>query len=238
MMGVLTSSIQIRALQSPMLTKYFPRPGCGLRSSEYTGPWCPWYAAPTRSCGFFALRLHIKTVPCSVPIMNLVGPAKDSYSTETAPSTVSEFLSFRHSSSTGSTRRLVSHQYTIPSVLTEKHSVPVLDCSQSMSYTGSRWDFSIGDVSTGPWPFLTSQYPTWPLYIPPDKTLESFSLYLTQHSWEGGLSSKCGRFGVFTSQMYELLDMPSGCCWKPKMLYAMAHLGLSPVSSNPGFQLM
>ena len=39
---------------------------------------------------------------------------------------------------------------------------------------------------------------------------------------------------MFTSQMYELLDMPSGCCWKPKMLYAMAHWRHSPRVLQPG----
>ena len=80
------------------------------------------------------MRLHISTVPCSVPIMNFVGPAMDSYSTETAPNTTSGFdFSTSRSSSTGSPKRRVSHQKTIPSVETEKHSVPVLLCSQSMS---------------------------------------------------------------------------------------------------------
>ena len=43
-----------------------------------------------------------------------------------------------------------------------------------------------------------------------------------------------GRLGELTSQLYELLLIPSGCSWKPKMLYATAHFRLS----TSGFQLM
>lgn len=35
----------------------------------------PGYTVPTRSWGFLARRLQERTVPCSVPTMNLVGPA-------------------------------------------------------------------------------------------------------------------------------------------------------------------
>ena len=64
----------------------------------------------TRSAGFFALRLHSSTVPCSVPTMSLVGPAAGSYSMHTAPSTTLEFFSCRVSVSTGSPMRRMSHQ--------------------------------------------------------------------------------------------------------------------------------
>ena len=57
---------------------------------------------------------------------------------------------------------------------------------------------------------------------------------MTQHSCDGPRSSKSGRLGELTSQMYELLLIPSGCSWKPKMLYATAHFRLS----TSGFQLM
>jgi hypothetical protein len=50
---------------------------------------------------------------------------------------------------------------------------------------------------------------------------------LTQQSWDGPCSSKSGLFGALTSQMYEERAMPSGCCWNPRMLYAMAHFRFS-----------
>ena len=56
---------------------------------------------------------------------------------------------------------------------------------------------------------------------------------MTQHSCGGPLSSKSGRFGVLTSQMYDALDMPSGCCWKPRMLYATAHFPRCPTIRVP-----
>ena len=40
-----------------------------------------------------------------------------------------------------------AHQKVFPSVLTLAASVPVLLCSQQMSYTGSRWECSMGEVS-------------------------------------------------------------------------------------------
>ena len=43
--------------------------------TPYTGPWWPAKLLPTRSAGFLALRLQLSTTPCSVPTMNLVGPA-------------------------------------------------------------------------------------------------------------------------------------------------------------------
>lgn len=46
---------------------------------------------------------------------------------------------------------------TCPSVEAEKHSVPVLDCSQIAPYAGSRWLASTVDTSTGSPPFLVSQ---------------------------------------------------------------------------------
>ena len=50
---------------------------------------------------------------------------------------------------------------------------------------------------------------------------------MTQQSWDGPCSSKSGLFGALTSQMYEERAMPSGCCWNPRMLYAMAHFRFS-----------
>lgn len=47
--------------------------------------------------------------------------------------------------------------FTCPSVEAEKHSVPVLDCSQIAPYTGSLWLASTVDTSTGSPPFLVSQ---------------------------------------------------------------------------------
>lgn len=47
--------------------------------------------------------------------------------------------------------------FTCPSVEAEKHSVPVLDCSQMAPYTGSLWLTSTVDTSTGSPPFLVSQ---------------------------------------------------------------------------------
>ena len=96
-------------------------------------------------------------LPCSVPTRNLDGPATASYSVETAPKIRSEFFSFTWSVSTGSPSRRMSHQKTFPSVEHVMHSVPVLLCIQAMSYTGSLRLCSIGDVSTGTSPFLTSQ---------------------------------------------------------------------------------
>ena len=43
----------------------------------------------TRSWGVLALRLQERMGPCSVPIMNLVGPAAGEHSSDTAPITVS-----------------------------------------------------------------------------------------------------------------------------------------------------
>ena len=54
-----------------------------------------------------------------------------------APRTVSLPLSLRVRLSVGSPSFLMSHQSTLPSVDTDMHSVPVLDCSQAKSYTGS-----------------------------------------------------------------------------------------------------
>ena len=102
-----------------------------MRSSEYTGPWWPEYVTPTRSAGVLALRLQLMTVPCSVPTMNLVGPATASYSMDTAPLMLVSFLPLSTSSSTGSPSRRVSHQKTLPSVDTDTHSVPVFDCSHA-----------------------------------------------------------------------------------------------------------
>lgn len=47
---------------------------------------------------------------------------------------------------------------TCPSVEAEKHSVPVLACSQIVLYAGSLWLCSIGVMSTGCEPLLVSQY--------------------------------------------------------------------------------
>lgn len=65
-----------------------------------------------RSAAVFALRLHDSTMPCSVPTMNLVGPATASYSRLTAPSTVVWPRSVSCSDSTGSLSLRVSHQCT------------------------------------------------------------------------------------------------------------------------------
>lgn len=40
----------------------------------------------------------------------------------------------------------MSHQSTLPSVDTDMHSVPVLDCSQAKSYTGSLQRRSPGEI--------------------------------------------------------------------------------------------
>ena len=53
--------------------------------------------------------------------------------------------------------QLPSLPFTCPSVEAEKHSVPVLDCSQTAPYTGSLWLTSTVDTSTGSPPFLVSQ---------------------------------------------------------------------------------
>lgn len=54
-----------------------------------------------------------------------------------APRTVSLPRSFNMRDSVGSPSFLMSHQSTLPSVDTDMASVPVLDCSQAKSYTGS-----------------------------------------------------------------------------------------------------
>ena len=54
-----------------------------------------------------------------------------------APRTVSLPLSLSVRVSVGSPSFLMSHHSTLPSVDTDMHSVPVLDCSQAKSYTGS-----------------------------------------------------------------------------------------------------
>lgn len=54
-----------------------------------------------------------------------------------APSTVSLPRSLSMRDSVGSPSFLISHHSTLPSVDTDMHSVPVLDCSQAKSYTGS-----------------------------------------------------------------------------------------------------
>lgn len=54
-----------------------------------------------------------------------------------APSTVSLPRSLSMRDSVGSPSFLISHHNTLPSVDTDMHSVPVLDCSQAKSYTGS-----------------------------------------------------------------------------------------------------
>ena len=59
----------------------------------------------------------------------------------------------------------MSHQSTWPSVEVEAHSKAVLPCSHAMSYTGSRCDFSMIDVSAGLGPLRVSQYEISPLYL-------------------------------------------------------------------------
>lgn len=54
-----------------------------------------------------------------------------------APRMVSLPRSLRVRLSVGSPNFLMSHQSTLPSVDTDMHSVPVFDCSQAKSYTGS-----------------------------------------------------------------------------------------------------
>jgi len=54
-----------------------------------------------------------------------------------APRMVSLPRSLRVRLSVGSPSFLMSHQSTLPSVDTDMHSVPVFDCSQAKSYTGS-----------------------------------------------------------------------------------------------------
>lgn len=54
-----------------------------------------------------------------------------------APRTVSLPRSLRVRLSVGSPSFRMSHHSTLPSVETDMHSVPVLDCSQAKSYTGS-----------------------------------------------------------------------------------------------------
>ena len=79
------------------------------------------------------MRLHARMLPCSVPIMNFVGPAWGEKSSETAPSTASPPLSFNCSDSSGSASLRMSHHSTKPSVDADMHSEPVFDCSQAMS---------------------------------------------------------------------------------------------------------
>ena len=90
---------------------------------------------PIRSAGFFALRLHETTFPCSVPTRNLVGPAAAEYSIETPPMvrpSLPGVLSSSARESDGSGLRM-SHQSTCPSVEVEAHSYAVLPLSHAMS---------------------------------------------------------------------------------------------------------
>lgn len=90
-----------------------------------------------------------------------------------APNTVLWPRSVSSSDSTGSLSRRVSHQCTYPSVLTLVHSLAVLLCSHAMSYTGSRWERSMGELSHGVCPRRVSQYATWPLYMPADRAMRT-----------------------------------------------------------------
>ena len=63
-----------------------------------------------------------------------------------APRTVSLPRSLRLRLSVGSPSFLMSHHSTLPSVDTDIHSVPVLDCSHAKSYTGSLQDQHAGWV--------------------------------------------------------------------------------------------
>ena len=71
-------------MQQPTQDKHTPH----LHTLQ-TGPWWPEKLLPTLSAGFLALRLQVSTMPCSVPTINLVGPAWGSYSRHTPPSSTS-----------------------------------------------------------------------------------------------------------------------------------------------------
>mmetsp|Transcript_26763 Transcript_26763/g.62510 ORF Transcript_26763/g.62510 Transcript_26763/m.62510 type:complete len:269 (-) Transcript_26763:463-1269(-) len=208
MMGERRSSFHKRTVQSPMVMKYLGKKG--LRCRAYTGPQWPSYTMPMRSDGFFALRLHEMTLPCSVPTRNLVGPAAAEYSIETPPIVLPGSFAARSSScslSEGSPSLRMSHQSTWPSVDVEAHSYAFLPCSHVMSYTGSRCEFSMIDVSAGLAPLRVSQYETRPLYEPPTSKCGSLGLYSRQQSGDDGTSSCSGKLGLLTSQMYERLDI-------------------------------
>ena len=132
MIGVRSSSFHSRTVQSPIVRKYFGKNE--LRCSAYTGPQCPSYTSPRRSEGFFALRLHEITFPCSVPTRNLVGPDTDEYSIETPPirRPASPPFSSSISASVGSPSLRMSHHSTWPSVDVDAHSVAVFPESHAI----------------------------------------------------------------------------------------------------------
>lgn len=134
MIGVLISSTQILALQSPTVRKYLVLGG--LLLMEHTGPrWRPLsipYLAVI-STFFFGFLLATMIDPYSVPIRNLVGPASTLYSRTVAPTVCSVLFSpnvysLISRTSTGPSENLrVSHHKALPSVEVVTHSVPAFE---------------------------------------------------------------------------------------------------------------
>lgn len=180
------------------------------------------------SIGVLPLRLHWKSMPCSLPTINLVGIVCSYSSTET-PWLRSRIWSSLFSGSIRSVSMLllrlrISHQITWPSAPPEKNSVWCLLLIQSTRLARSRCECSRGVDAIGSSLARTSQAQHCPLSRPLTRKWLSLCWYSTQI--DGLFDESVWRcwFGFSVSQMYELAESWRVVLLKLVSQYVMAIL--------------